>query len=56
MVVVEPQTFEDDYDQRKCYQKYNYSCDITGAIKWGEANSAFAQLRRLRAHTPWPPP
>jgi hypothetical protein len=30
--------------------------DITGAIKWGDANFAFAQLRRLRAHTPWPPP
>ena len=29
---------------------------ITGAIKWGDANFAFAQLRRLRAHTPWPPP
>jgi RNA polymerase sigma-70 factor, ECF subfamily len=29
---------------------------ITGAIKWGDANFAFGQLRRLRAHTPWPPP
>jgi hypothetical protein len=28
---------------------------ITGAIKWGDANFAFAQLRRLRVHTPWPP-
>jgi hypothetical protein len=24
---------------------------ITGAIKWGDANSAFPQLRRLRGHT-----
>ena len=29
---------------------------ITGAIKWGDANFAFSQLRRLRARTPWPPP
>jgi hypothetical protein len=29
---------------------------ITGAIKWGDANFAFAQLRGLRVHTPWPPP
>jgi hypothetical protein len=29
---------------------------ITGAIKWGDANFAFAQLRRLITHTPWPPP
>jgi predicted AAA+ superfamily ATPase len=29
---------------------------ITGAIKWGDANFAFVQLRRLRGHTPWPPP
>ena len=29
---------------------------ITGASKWGDANFAFPQLRRLRAHTPWPPP
>src|SRR4029450_9293996 len=29
---------------------------ITGAIKWGDANFAFVQVRRLRAHTPWPPP
>jgi hypothetical protein len=29
---------------------------ITGAIKWGDANFAFAQLRRQRTHTPWPPP
>jgi hypothetical protein len=29
---------------------------ITGAIKWGDANFVFEQLRRLRAHTPWPPP
>ena len=29
---------------------------ITGAIKWGDANFAFVQLRRLRGHTLWPPP
>jgi hypothetical protein len=29
---------------------------ITGAIKWGDANFAFVQLRCLRGHTPWPPP
>jgi hypothetical protein len=29
---------------------------ITGAIKWRDANFAFAQLRRQRTHTPWPPP
>jgi hypothetical protein len=29
---------------------------ITGAIKWGDANFAFVKLRRLRGHTPWPPP
>jgi hypothetical protein len=29
---------------------------ITGAIKWGDANFAFLQLRRLSGHTPWPPP
>jgi len=29
---------------------------ITGAIKWGDANFAFPQLRRLSGHTPWPPP
>jgi hypothetical protein len=29
---------------------------ITGAIKWGDANFAFVHLRRLRGHTPWPPP
>jgi hypothetical protein len=29
---------------------------ITGAIKWGDANFAFPQLRRLRGHTLWPPP
>jgi hypothetical protein len=29
---------------------------ITGAIKWGDANFAFAQVRRLRAHIPWSPP
>jgi len=28
----------------------------TGAIKWGDANSAFAQLRRLSGHTLWPSP
>jgi uncharacterized protein (TIGR02391 family) len=28
---------------------------ITEAIKWGDANFAFAQLRRQRTHTPWPP-
>jgi hypothetical protein len=28
---------------------------ITGAIKWVDANFAFAQPRRLRSHTPWPP-
>ena len=28
---------------------------ITGAIKWGDANFAFPQLRRLSGHTPWPP-
>jgi hypothetical protein len=33
-----------------------YADDITGAIKWGDANFAFPQLRRLRAHTLWPPP
>jgi glycerol-3-phosphate dehydrogenase len=27
-----------------------------GAIKWGDANFAFPQLRRLSGHTPWPPP
>jgi hypothetical protein len=27
-----------------------------GGIKWGDANFVFEQLRRLRAHTPWPPP
>jgi hypothetical protein len=30
--------------------------NIKGAIKWGDANFAFPQLRRLRAHTLWPPP
>jgi len=29
---------------------------ITGAIKWGDAISAFGQVGRLRGHTPWPPP
>ena len=29
---------------------------ITGAIKWGDANFALAQLRHLRGHTLWPPP
>jgi hypothetical protein len=29
---------------------------ITGAIKWGDTNFTFAQLRRLRDHTLWPPP
>jgi hypothetical protein len=29
---------------------------ITGAIKWGDANFAFPQVRRLRRHTLWPPP
>jgi hypothetical protein len=29
---------------------------ITGAIKWGDADSAFPQLTRLRGHTLWPPP
>jgi hypothetical protein len=29
---------------------------ITGAIKWGDVNFAFVQLRHLRGHTPWPPP
>jgi protein gp37 len=29
---------------------------ITGAIKWGDANFAFRQLRRLSGHTLWPPP
>jgi hypothetical protein len=29
---------------------------ITEAIKWGDANFAFAQLRRQRTHTSWPPP
>src|SRR5215216_7095631 len=28
---------------------------ITGAIKWGDANFALAQLRHLRGHTLWPP-
>jgi hypothetical protein len=28
----------------------------TGAIKWGDAIFAFAQLRRLSGHTLWPPP
>jgi hypothetical protein len=26
---------------------------ITGAIKWSDAIYAFAQVRRLRAHTLW---
>jgi hypothetical protein len=29
---------------------------ITGAIKWGDANFALVQLRRLRGHTLWLPP
>jgi hypothetical protein len=29
---------------------------ITGAIKWGDANFALPQLKRLSGHTPWPPP
>jgi AAA domain len=33
-----------------------YTSVITEAIKWGDANFAFAQLRRQRTHTPWPPP
>jgi hypothetical protein len=32
------------------------NADTTGAIKWGDAISAFAQLRRLSGHTLWPPP
>jgi hypothetical protein len=28
---------------------------IMGAIKWGDANFVFPQLRRLRGHTLWPP-
>jgi len=30
--------------------------DITGVIKWGDVNFAFAQVRRLRDHIPWSPP
>jgi glycerol-3-phosphate dehydrogenase len=30
--------------------------DYHWAIKWGDANFAFPQLRRLSGHTPWPPP
>jgi hypothetical protein len=29
---------------------------ITGAIKWGDAVFALAQVRRLRGHTLWVPP
>jgi hypothetical protein len=29
---------------------------ITGAIKWGDVDFAFRQLRRLSGHTPWRPP
>jgi hypothetical protein len=36
--------------------KSGLSALITGAIKWGDADFAFLQLRRLRAHTLWPPP
>jgi hypothetical protein len=33
-----------------------HEVNITGAIKWGDANFAFPQLRGLSGQTPWPPP
>jgi hypothetical protein len=35
--------------------KTDWQLIITGAIKWGDANFVFPQLRRLRGHTLWPP-
>jgi hypothetical protein len=42
--------------RRKSIQLDAVRALITGAIKWGDAISAFAQLKGLSGYTLWPSP